>query len=58
MTITLGDRKASGGKIISWANGADVTRVKFLKGDIGRRYSLVKKSDGLYVEYGFTFVIK
>ena len=54
----LGNSKVTGGKILSWADGSDVSRVKFLKGDSDRRYSLVKKADGLYAECGFTFVIR
>ena len=58
VTVKLGNSKVTGGKILSWADGSDVSRVKFLKGDSDRRYSLVKKADGLYAECGFTFVIR
>ena len=58
VTVKLGDRKVTGGKIFSWADGADVSRVKFVRGDADRRYALAKKDDGLYVVNGMIVIVK
>ena len=58
VTVTLGDRKVTGGKLFSWANGNDVSRVKFVRGDADRRYALVKKDDGLYLATGMIFIVR
>jgi len=58
VTVKLGDRKVTGGKIFSWAEGADVSRVKFVRGDADRRYALAKKDDGLYVVNGMVIIVK
>ena len=58
VTVKLGNRKVTGGKIFSWAEGADVSRVKFVRGDADRRYALAKKDDGLYVVNGMVIIVK
>ena len=58
VTVKLGDRRKSDGKLFSWADGADVSHVKFVRGDSDRHYSLVKKDDGLYTFTGFFVTIR
>ena len=58
VTVKLGDQKVTGGKILSWASDADVSRVKFVRGDSGRNYALVKEDDGLYVKIGLVLFVK
>lgn len=58
VTVKLGDRKVTGGKILSWAPDADVSRVKFVRGDADRSYTLDKRDDGLYAIQGFIIIFK
>lgn len=58
ITVKLGDRKVAGGKVLAWASGNDISRVKFVRGDSGRNYALVKEDDGLYVKIGLVLFVK
>ena len=46
--------------IVAWndSNRPDFSKVEFVKGDDGKKYSLVKKDDGLYVSNGFVIIVK
>ena len=61
VTVKLGDRRPSGNTpIVAWndSNRPDVSKVEFVKGDDGKKYSLVKKDDGLYVSNGFMIIVR
>ena len=50
--------KVAGGKVLAWVSGNDISRVKFVRGDSGRNYALVKEDDGLYVKIGLVLFVK
>ena len=58
VTVKLGDQKVTGGKILSWASDADVSRVKFVRGDADRSYALDKRDDGLYAIQGLIIILE
>ena len=61
VTVKLGDRRPSGNTpIVAWndSNRPDFSKVEFVKGDEGKKYSFVKKDDGLYVSRGFMLIVK
>ena len=61
VTVKLGDRRPSGiTPIVAWndSNRPDFSKVEFVNGDEDKKYSFVKKDDGLYVSRGFTIFVR
>ena len=59
--VKLGTKKAPWGtKVVDWRGStpSNLNTLKFVRGDEGRSYRLVKKSDGLYVYSGFVIIVK
>ena len=55
--IRLGDHlPPSGGQLIAWASKPEDVTFKPAEGE--RTYSLVKKSDGLYIQSGFLLIVR
>ena len=61
VTVKLGDRRPSGiSPIVAWndSNRPDFSKVNFVSGDEDKKYSFVKKDDGLYIARGFTIFVR
>ena len=57
VSIRLGElRASSGGQLIAWASKPENVTFKPAEGE--RRYCLVKKSDGLYLQSGFVLIVR
>ena len=59
--VKLGTKKVPRGtKIIDWSGSmpSNLNTLKFVRGDEGRQYSVVKRSDGLYIYSGFVIIVK
>ena len=46
--------------IVAWndSNRPDFSKVEFVSGDEDKKYSFVKKDDGLYIARGFTIFVR
>lgn len=62
VNIMVGDRKISAHTpIMSWTEEtkpANIDTVTFVRADADRKYSIVRKSDGLYLETGFIIIFR
>lgn len=62
VNITVGDRKVSAlTPIMSWTEEtkpANIDTVTFVRADADRKYSIVRKSDGLYLETGLIIIFR
>jgi len=61
ITVKLGDRRvAASTPVVAWTDETrpDFSNVRFVRGDADRRYVLVPKADGLYVQTGFMLIVK
>ncbi len=59
--VKLGTKKAPRGtKVVDWSGStpSNLNTLKFVRGDEGRRYSVVKRTDGLYIYSGFVIIVK
>ena len=57
VSIRLGGlRASSGGQLIAWASTPENVTFKSAEGE--RKYCLVKKSDGLYLQSGFVLIVR
>jgi len=59
--VKLGTKKVPRGtKVIDWSGStpSNLNTLKFVRGDEGRQYSVVKRSDGLYIYSGFVIIVK
>ena len=61
VTVKLGGQKVSANTpIVVWGddNRPDFSRVKFVRGDVDSKYTLVAKDDGLYVSQGLMIIVR
>ena len=58
--VKLGGRKVSRNEpIVSWATAPEnLAGLKFVSGDENRRFSIVKKDDGLYIHTGLVIFVR
>ncbi len=61
VNVVLGDKRFSGGKILSWTDEtkpANIDTVKFVRADADREYAFAVKGDGLYAQAGLIISIR